>query len=551
MPWFGKSKKRRKPNSKLHKTASRQNIPATSHPSPPIYPSRPRTTERPGFPSPYGQWPSHSASQQQLQWSSSTPQLVRLPLLQQRGQQAIQNRWASSQNLPGGIGPYRIVNDTVNRTTEYLNRGAALYDNMASRFNDAISLIDEEPYIGSERDLRSLPQTWSPPLPTRPDDSRAIVLARKPAPPIPRTLATLDVFTKANMYANSRVPGNLPILKVYTPSWPLICLAARHSLNAYRKPVGAESDAYVEADWRLGTKAMVIKSVPLDDRSAVVFAIRGTQSLMDWAVNFNTNPISPEGFLDDAGNKCHAGFLDVARKMIKPVAARLRGLLAENPRRGSYSLVITGHSAGGAVASLLFSHMLSQHVQSELTVLTGHFKRVHCVTFGAPPISLLALNKPVSQERRLHKYMFFSFINEGDPVTRADKAYVRSLLDLYGSPAPKPGLSSRPFHRPSASTSRITLGQSLWGKKPKPRPATAPAEPRSNEVWTVPPTELSNAGRCVLLRASAGREQDVRAYITNDEELRRVVFGDPLAHSMKVYSRRVESLAQRAATGRS
>ena len=57
--------------------------------------------------------------------------------------------------------------------------------------------------------------------------------------------------------------------------------------------------------------------------------------------------------------------------MIKPVAARLRSLLAENPARSSCSLLMTGHSAGGAVASLLYAHMLAEQVRSELNTLTS------------------------------------------------------------------------------------------------------------------------------------------------------------------------------------
>lgn len=115
---------------------------------------------------------------------------------------------------------------------------------------------------------------------------------------------------------------------------------------------------------------MVIKSVPIDDMNVVVFAIRGSQTFMDWAVNLKSAPSSPEGFLDDPGNLCHSGFLSVARKMIQPVAARLRSLLEENPSRSGFSLLITGHSAGGAIASLLYAHMLAE-VSSELNTLTG------------------------------------------------------------------------------------------------------------------------------------------------------------------------------------
>lgn len=47
----------------------------------------------------------------------------------------------------------------------------------------------------------------------------------------------------------------------------------------------------------MGTKAMVIKSMPIDDMNCVVFAIRGSQTFMDWAVNLNSSPVSPNDFL--------------------------------------------------------------------------------------------------------------------------------------------------------------------------------------------------------------------------------------------------------------
>ena len=45
-------------------------------------------------------------------------------------------------------------------------------------------------------------------------------------------------------------------------------------------------------------------------------------------------------------------------------------------------------------------------------------------------------------------------------------------------------------------------------------------------------------------------EEDVKAEITSDQQLRGVVFGDPVMHMMKVYARRVEVLGVRAVTGR-
>lgn len=446
------------------------------------------------------------------------------------------------------------------------------------KFNHVIDLIDDESFSGHERDLVfNVEQSIWPqlPPPSPPQHSRDLVRherqqttsrpgapkqkrATNHDPSLPKITAS-NVFLKATMYANSYLPPKLPPFRVYMPTWPLLCFAARYSRDAYEKPRGAEHNSFIDADFRLGTKAMVIKSEPRPDMNTIVFAIRGTGkgNFMDWAVNLHTAPTSPRGFLDDPENLCHGGFLDVARKSVKPVAATLRQLLEENPSRASYSLLITGHSAGGAVAALLYAHMLSETVKSELNILTGCFKRIHMVSFGAPPVSLIPLSKPPQSERRLKKSLFLSFVNEGDPVPRIEKAYVGSLVELYTSPAPKPITNQlRLADKASASTSKLNLNLGLAKHEKRPhlpsRSATAPdgdIRPVSNVVWKVPAATFSNAGRLVVLRVPRnGRESEVRACITTDEQMRRVIFGDVMMHTMDLYARRIKTLAEHAAT---
>ncbi|KAK1655041.1 Alpha/Beta hydrolase protein [Colletotrichum phormii] len=390
-------------------------------------------------------------------------------------------------------------------------------------------------------------------------------------------------FAKVELYANSKLPMNLPPLRLYMPTWPLLCMAAQYAERVYDHPKGAERDAHVSADWKTGTKAMVIKSVPMDHMNTIVFAIRGSATFMDWAVNLNTAPASPEGFLDDAGNSCHAGFLAVARKMVKPVAARLRQLLEEDPGRAAYSLLITGHSAGGAVASLLYAHMLatSPRAGSELNALTGCFKRVHCVTFGTPPVSLLPLKRPERAE--LRKSLFLTFVNEGDPIARADKAYVKSLLELYASPAPSTAAGSGGCEsggegrgerkaRLAAKASKMSLRnkeskmslvQHAPGRESDREKERRKREGSSKPVWHLPPGTLSSPGRIVVLRSGDPRarprdrktvaerlDEGVIAQTVTDEELRGVIWGDPVCHVMKLYSGRIETLAVGAVTGR-
>lgn len=252
--------------------------------------------------------------------------------------------------------------------------------------------------------------------------------------------------------------------------------------------------------------------------------------------------------------------------MIKPVAARLRHLLEEDPRRCQSSLLITGHSAGGAIAALLYSHMLavSKEAKSELNILTGCFKRIHCVTFGAPPVSLLPLKK--SDVPHLEKSIFLSFINEGDPIARAEKAYLRSLIDLYSKPAPGSSRSqdARGLKPRLASKSSSVLNLNHQDRPSAPQHSSSvPTTPKP--VWTVPTATLSNAGRLVLLRSvpgrvspSDGRKQGkrkvrmndgVQARIVTDEQLRSVIWGHLHAHEMKLYARRIEVLATNAVIG--
>lgn len=493
---------------------------------------------------------------------------------------------------------------------QILDRSAAFYDRLSATFNDVMTSIDRDAYSGDEKDLFS----WqsepciAPSQPTHrePTDRN---LTNKPKKPGPRdkpkgtaTVATCligaNCFAKVELYANSRLPLDLPALRLYVPShrvpgclpnpdiryiptYPLLCLAAQFSERAYEKPRGAEREAHLDATWRNGSKAVVIKSVAMDYMDTIVFAVRGTATFMDWVVNLNMAPASPAGLLDDTGNLCHAGFLSVARGMIKPVAARLRQLLEEDPGRASHSLLITGHSAGGAVASLLYSHMLatSRQARSELNVLTGCFRRVHCVTFGTPPVSLLPLARPDRPE--LRKSLFLTFVNEGDPVARADPAYVRSLLALYAAPPPERGKDTalamagkgggggggggraNAGRTPREKESKASLVSSKSGKSASGKRSAGDMTRRAptGPVWKVPQATLSSAGRIVVLRSGNTKaglrgkktveerlNEGVVAQVTTDEQLRTVIWGDPVCHLMRLYAGRIETLAVGAVT---
>ncbi|KAK3707934.1 hypothetical protein LTR37_011786 [Vermiconidia calcicola] len=415
-------------------------------------------------------------------------------------------------------------------------RAAACYDTVAERLHEVLCRLDD----ATERDethvhasTRALSHDNAR---YRGNESRERSAAEEQA--LQRSQGSLLNSQKAWMYSNSRLQPCIMPYRVTTPTWQLFSHAANASLEVYDRPRQGERKDYVKANWRQGTKAMAMKSRPLDDKSLLVIAIRGSQwNVVDWAVNFTIEPVPPIGFLDDEGNACHEGFLQVARSMVGPVAARLRELIEQSSSRRTCSLLFTGHSAGGAVASLLYMHMLSDVIKSDLTNLNGVFQRVHCITFGVPPMSLLPLQNP--NGRRHQSNQFVSFVNEGDPIARADFAYMKSLVRLFATPAPE-------IRNPSAiSGLRKKISRQALKTSVSP-PATRSAPPS----WPVPTATLSNAGRLVLLRKKPQQPSSVEAVCTSDNELRGILFGDHTMHAMKVYQERVHGLAAASVTGR-
>ena len=341
-------------------------------------------------------------------------------------------------------------------------------------------------------------------------------------------------FKKSWMYQNSRLPPVMVPFKVYLPTWTLACRAAQASIDVYKRPSRDRRELYTAADPKQGTKATIIKSQHVDERKLLIVAIRGSKwNLVDWTVNFAISPTEPVGFLDDPGNACHAGFLETARAMVSSIGAQLRQMIEEDPSWVTSSVLFTGHSAGGAVASLLYAHMLSKTVESELTVLAGAFRRIHCVTFGAPPVSLLTLSVP--HEGKNDRNQFIAFANEGDLVVRADRAYLTSLIRLLAAPAPAQSTRTRLRDKMSR--------QQLHGHSAAPAYSPAP-------VWSVPEATLSNAGRLVLLRERPNCPHHTpEAVLISEEEIRDVVFGDVAMHPMALYKRRIDQLAFAAISG--
>ncbi|KAL7274492.1 hypothetical protein RUND412_002596 [Rhizina undulata] len=112
-----------------------------------------------------------------------------------------------------------------------------------------------------------------------------------------------------------------------------------------------------------------------DTTSTIVVAFRGSQSLRNWI----TNSIFVPKSIDDwcTGCEVHTGFYDAFEEEFSTVKAAVDALKAANP---GYGLAFTGHSLGGALA----------------TIAATEFRRlgytVTLYTFGAPRIGNDALS---------------------------------------------------------------------------------------------------------------------------------------------------------------
>lgn len=395
-----------------------------------------------------------------------------------------------------------------------------------------------------------------------------------------------SLFKKPLLYANSQLPTNLPTLHLRVSLWPLIILAAHHSLAVYDPPPsthGVSPTPQVTlhippestCSARSQTKALTITTTshPSSTSSSIlVIAIRGTHSLSDWRTNFRQAPAAPDGFLDDGGNLCHEGFLNVARSMSTKIyeqlisprfnfvlddqGPRARSLFGRS-REKKWTLILTGHSAGGAIASLIYMHLLSgSSIKTHLKALVqGRFSRVNCFTFGSPPVTLLPVRLPISSSALNHdrrgrrkKSAFLAFVNEGDPISRADRAYARSLMSLYATPAPSS--QRRNAIKPSwpvptatfSVTGDVVVMRAQASSHADRNSKPLPMKLGKKKIKARPEARLPSKGMAMV------PEDPVEAIVTSDAALRHVVYGDPFMHGMVLYKQRIEMLASDAVT---
>lgn len=147
--------------------------------------------------------------------------------------------------------------------------------------------------------------------------------------------------------------------------------------------------------------------------TVILVAFRGSESKADWLTNLQANT-DPGGF---QSSEVHSGFRDA----LFPVLLELGALLGQSHHQGQEkSIWITGHSLGGALATLFMAL---------LTVADGDcadlvdFKFGGLYTFGAPRVGDRKFAAALEACPRLQNRLF-RVMNFGDPVPQLPRTYM-------------------------------------------------------------------------------------------------------------------------------
>ncbi|KAL2127129.1 hypothetical protein VTI74DRAFT_11270 [Chaetomium olivicolor] len=171
---------------------------------------------------------------------------------------------------------------------------------------------------------------------------------------------------------------------------------------------------------------------------ALVVAIRGSASMVDHMVNANARPRDANHFIDptsprSAGVQAHSGFLNSAQALDEAISQRIQNYIEQSAlikRASPPHILFTGHSAGGAVASLMYLR------QKSLSAGTRKPTRFSCITFGAPPC-VEGLSGE-DNDRTADGSLCLNLVNEFDFVSRAQPPYILCMVNLlrsrYGQP---------------------------------------------------------------------------------------------------------------------
>ncbi|PNP83563.1 hypothetical protein FNYG_03126 [Fusarium nygamai] len=275
-----------------------------------------------------------------------------------------------------------------------------------------------------------------------------------------------------------------------------------------------------------------------DSLPVLVLAIRGSASKMDHIVNANAQPRTTDSFigcLEDL--KAHSGFLNSARALESIVTNLINKYLETLPEmsRKKPHILFTGHSAGGAVSQLLYlRHMSNQDLNKSASF--------SCVTFGAPPCLTQHVDLDIYQPSS--GTVCVNVINEFDVVTRADKPYILSLVDVARAMLDLPPKAA--ISEPETSEGIVSAAlETTRDEKCRLSDDSEDFLVKESNFWRFPQPFYNHVGpRVILLTRFVDNQMSLKAVETSPSEFQKLLFCRVAVHGKRFYEERIGALEQ-------
>ncbi|KAJ1935897.1 hypothetical protein FBU59_005235 [Linderina macrospora] len=138
-----------------------------------------------------------------------------------------------------------------------------------------------------------------------------------------------------------------------------------------------------------------------DDTKEIIVSWRGTTILMDWVKDFTYFPVSWPSAV--TGSKVHRGFLQAYSSVSSQIEQSVAKLVAKYP---DYSIVLTGHSLGGAQATIAAVDYATRHPEWR--------SKMKLFTYGQPRVGNTKFAGWLSQQ----PFPIYRTVYKGDLVPR-------------------------------------------------------------------------------------------------------------------------------------
>lgn len=154
-------------------------------------------------------------------------------------------------------------------------------------------------------------------------------------------------------------------------------------------------------------------------KKAIIVAFRGTQFWSERINNYNAGlkqsetlkALGFDGFL-------HAGYVNLFESLVDQVRKVIAGILSEHPDAQDWDIIVTGHSLGGALSSLVAPY---------LSRLESIQNPVHLVTFGAPYVGFRDFSDWVRTSEHMRTMTAFIRATDIAPMAVAQVIGIRRI----------------------------------------------------------------------------------------------------------------------------